>query len=103
MDNQAKEDALRAEKEKFVSGCKTVENRTVINTKESDEEARIKQSEKIKKMGNTSFRAGNFAQAEEYYTSAILQFEKVTQNIFTLIPCITSRTISCLPIELKQD
>ena len=82
VENQAKENATRAEMENFVGGCKTVENRTVINKEESDKEARIKQSEKIKEVGNASFRAGNFLQAEEYYTSALLQYDKVNLNIF---------------------
>ena len=77
VQKQAKEDEVRAEKEKRTGGCKTVDNRTVINTKETQEEARRKKSEEIKVMGNTSFRAGDYKQAEEYYTSALLQYDMV--------------------------
>ena len=59
-------------------GCKTVTNRTSINTKEVTEEKRRKNSEDIKMMGNEAFRSGNFKQAEEYYTSALLQWDKVS-------------------------
>lgn len=31
----------------------------------------------MKELGNNSFRAGKFKEAEEYYTSALLQYDKV--------------------------
>ena len=74
---QAREDALWRERSLFTAGCKTVSSRTVINKKEVEEEARRKKSEEMKELGNNSFRAGKFQQAEEYYTSALLQYDQV--------------------------
>jgi len=58
-------------------GCKTVINRTSINNKEVTEEKRRKISEDIKLIGNEAFKNGEFKQAEEYYTSAIMQCDKM--------------------------
>ena len=44
---------------------------------EVTEEKRQKNSEEIKMMGNEAFRSGDFKQAEEYYTSALMQWDKV--------------------------
>ena len=74
---QAKEDALWRERSLFTAGCKTVSSRTVINNKEVEEEARKRKSEEMKELGNNSFRTGKFKQAEEYYTSALLQYDQV--------------------------
>ena len=52
-------------------------NRSVINTKEVEEEARKKKSDEMKELGNNSFRTGKFKEAEEYYTSALLQYDQV--------------------------
>ena len=75
---QAREDALWRERSLFTAGCKTVSSRTVINNKEVEEEARKKRSEEMKELGNNSFRTGKFQEAEEYYTSALLQYDQVT-------------------------
>ena len=74
---QAREDALWRERSLFTAGCKTVSSRTVINNKEVEEEARKKRSEEMKELGNNSFRTGKFQEAEEYYTSALLQYDQV--------------------------
>ena len=44
---------------------------------EVTEEKRRKISEDIKLIGNEAFKNGDFKQAEEYYTSAIMQCDKV--------------------------
>ena len=82
VEKQTKEDSIRAEKAKFTGGCKTIEDRTVINTREAEEEMRRLKSEEIKEMGNKSFRSGHYNQAEEYYTSALMQYDKVLNIIF---------------------
>ena len=72
------EDDMRKEKEKFVAGCKTVDNKTLINNSVSEDVKQRLKSEEIKLLGNEEFKAGNYNRAEEYYTSAILQFDKVS-------------------------
>ena len=75
---QSREDDIWRERSQLTAGCKTVTNRTVINNKEVEEERRRGRSEEIKELGNTAFRRGDFQQAEEYYTSALMQFDQVT-------------------------
>ena len=75
IEKQQKENQISEEKAKYTAGCKTVENKTVINNKESEEDKRKRESEDIKELGNQAFRSGNFKIAEEYYTSAILKYE----------------------------
>ena len=77
VEKQTREDQLRSERSKFTAGCKTVTNRTVINNKEVEEERRRLKSEEIKELGNTAFRSGKFQEAEEYYSSALMQYDKV--------------------------
>ena len=79
-EKQTREDQLRSERSKFTAGCKTVTNRTVINNKEVEEERRRLKSEEIKELGNTAFRSGKFQEAEEYYTSALMQYDKVKSH-----------------------
>ena len=76
---QSQEDAMWRERSQLTAGCKTVTSRTVINNKEAEEERRKRKSEEIKELGNTAFRRGDFKQAEEYYTSALLEFDQVEQ------------------------
>ena len=71
---QAREDARR----QLTGGCRTVHSRTVINTRAGEEEERRRASEETKLLGNTAFRQGQFSRAEELYTSALLQYDKVT-------------------------
>ena len=49
-------------------------SRSVINTQESAEEKRRKESEELRRAGNAAFQNGAYQRAEEYYTSAILQW-----------------------------
>ena len=49
---------------------------------ESKEEKRKKCSEELKNAGNAAFHEKNYSRAEEYYTSAILQWDK-NHVIFT--------------------
>ena len=77
VEKQTKEDLVREEKAKMTAGCKTVENKTVINNKMNKEDIRKQKSEEIKLMGNNAFKSGNFKQAEEYYTSALLEYDQV--------------------------
>ena len=81
VEKQAMEDDMRKEKEKFVAGCKTVDNKTLINNSVSEDVKQRLKSEEIKLLGNEEFKAGNYNRAEEYYTSAILQFDKVSTLI----------------------
>jgi hypothetical protein len=48
----------------------------VINTKDSDEEKRKRNSEELKLAGNKAFQDGAYQLAEEYFTSAILQWDR---------------------------
>jgi hypothetical protein len=48
----------------------------VINTKDSDEEKRKKSSEELKLAGNKAFQYGAYQLAEEYFTSAILHWDR---------------------------
>ncbi len=48
----------------------------MINTKDSDEEKRKKSSEELKLEGNKAFQDGAYQLAEEYFTSAILQWDR---------------------------
>ena len=93
VDLQAREDDLWRERSLFTAGCKTVSSRTVINTKEVEEEARKKKSEEMKELGNNSFRSGEFQRAEEYYTSALLQYDQVPSLSLSLqwkcLKCLT--------------
>ena len=73
---QAREDARR----QLTGGCRTVHSRTVINTRAGEEEERRRASEETKLLGNTAFRQGHFSRAEELYTSALLQYDKVTSD-----------------------
>ena len=73
---QAREDARR----QLTGGCRTVHSRTVINTRAGEEEERRRASEETKLLGNTAFRQGQFSRAEELYTSALLQYDKVTSD-----------------------
>ena len=72
------------------AGCRTVENRSVINTSEVKEEKRKKEASRLKELGNQvmklvnvmcvlrisiqAFRRGEHGLAEEYYTSALMQY-----------------------------
>ena len=78
---QAREDARR----QLTGGCRTVHSRTVINTRAGEEEERRRASEETKLLGNTAFRQGHFSRAEELYTSALLQYDKVTRDTPTII------------------
>ena len=60
-------------------------SRTVINTRAGEEEERRRASEETKLLGNTAFRQGQFSRAEELYTSALLQYDKVTRDTFTTL------------------
>ena len=82
IEKQEKENKIAAEKAKLTAGCKTVENRSVINNKETLEEKKKKESEEIKGMGNEAFKAGKFKIAEEYYTSAIMRYDQ-NHKLFT--------------------
>ena len=70
------------------AGCRTVENRSVINTSEVKEEKRKREATGLKELGNQvpgkfnvltnvpffqAFRRGEHGLAEEYYTSALMQ------------------------------
>ena len=73
----------------FTAGCRTVENRSVINTTEVKEDKRKKEATRLKELGNQvlhirrhqnyrlplfqAFRRGEHGLAEEYYTSALMQ------------------------------
>jgi len=48
----------------------------VINTKDSDEEKRQRNAEELKLAGNKAFQDGAYQLAEEYFTSAILQWDR---------------------------
>jgi hypothetical protein len=48
----------------------------VINTKDTEEEKRRKESEELRCAGNKAFQNGAYQLAEEYYTSAILQWDR---------------------------
>jgi hypothetical protein len=48
----------------------------VINTKDSDEEKRKRNSEELKLAGNKAFQDGAYQLAEEFFTSAILQWDR---------------------------
>jgi hypothetical protein len=48
----------------------------VINTKDSDEEKRKRNAEELKLAGNKAFQDGAYQLAEEYFTSAILQWDR---------------------------
>ena len=64
------EERLRKE---LVGGCRTTNNRTVINTNESDVDKRKKLSVELKNLGNDYFQREEFSRAMEFYSSAILQ------------------------------
>ena len=93
---QSQEDALWRERSQLTAGCKTVTSRTVINNKEGEEERRKRKSEEIKELGNTAFRRGDYKQAEEYYTSALLEFD---QNYLLF----TNRAQTRLQLNKFQD
>ena len=61
----------------MTAGCKTVHNKTIINNKVDKEEVRRQRCEEIKLMGNNAFKSGHYNQAEEYYTSALLEYDQV--------------------------
>ncbi len=48
----------------------------MINTKDSDEEKRKRNSEELKLAGNKAFQDGAYQLAEEYFTSAILHWDR---------------------------
>ena len=105
METQSKEEADQAQRAQvdqdcneivhtsfvlqFTAGCRTVENRSVINTTEVKEEKRKKEATRLKELGNQvlhirrhqnyrlplfqAFRRGEHGVAEEYYTSALMQ------------------------------
>ena len=79
---QAREEA----RQQLTGGCRTVHSRTLINTRASEEEDRRRASEDTKLLGNTAFRQGQFSRAEELYTSALLQYDKVTRDTVTHSP-----------------
>ena len=59
-----------------------MQNRTVINNKDVEEEKRKIESEEIKQLGNEAFRAGDYRLAEDYYTSALMK-NKQNHVLFT--------------------
>merc|ERR1711997_1445709 len=76
LEVQSKEEADRAQRAQATAGCRTVENRSVINTTEVKEEKRKKEATRLKELGNQAFRRGEHGLAEEYYTSALMQWDK---------------------------
>jgi len=76
LEVQSKEEADQAQRAQFTAGCRTVENRSVINTTEVKEEKRKKEATGLKELGNQAFRRGEHGVAEEYYTSALMQWDK---------------------------
>ena len=47
----------------MTAGCKTVENRTVINNKDVEEERRRAEGGKLKELGNQAYRSGHATNA----------------------------------------
>ncbi len=82
----------------------------MINTKESEEERRRSKSEELKSAGNQAFQNGDYQLAEEYFTSAILQWDqnyvlfnnralaRISQNKVSLVKIIFVQYFSSMLI-----
>merc|ERR1712223_19652 len=62
-------------KKNLAEECQTTTEKTIINSKDSIKEKCKKLSEEYKIKGNEAFKQGNYKQAKELYTSAILEYD----------------------------